>query len=483
MDKKFYIVSTTALSVILVLMLVIRVTPVLSLEGNSIDSNPKIVDSIEQFNYNSGPIVILSQSIAENTPDADGNVDLTFNVQNDELIRGCTLYHNINQPFGPDPKQINTFIQLDYPTTFNLENVSDGNYEWAVVCEDRLFRKNLPNKHHFIVKKSPPESTEIPNIGMKEDDLFVLNLSNYFSDSSSSFLTYEAVSSPQNINVKIDQLTGIASVEPEKNWFGNEEIRFVAKNEFGLKAESNSIQINISEEGDTPPRFVSLTAQGTINGTIDTDGYLFFECNVTDDYRVKEVSLYSDISGEWKLEETKEVGDRDVIAVFEIKGVANKDYHWGCSAKDNQGNETLSEKQSVIVSIEVSLEYTIPQFMVNNINTDRSFFVSFSGYLKDSLILGDLTIRKSNGQIYYQKDMSTVQHVEFDQFGSPQIGYVDDVKIVPSDIFDNHFAVGKRAKLEISLDYTYQGKSYKKTINHEIEVVSRTRSERSRDEH
>ena len=167
--------------------------------------------------------------------------------------------------------------------------------------------------------------------------------------------------------------------------------------------------------------------------------------------------------------------------IFNIKDIPNGGYSWACSAKDNQLNETLSDKQELDVEIEISLEHTIPRYMVNNIDTDRSIFVSFSSNLKDSIVLGDLIIKKPNGDVYYKKSMSKVQHGEFDIYGNSKIEYVDSLKIIPNELFDNNFETGKKVRIEIDLDYIYQGNSYKKSLNHEIEVVSRTRSERSKD--
>jgi hypothetical protein len=474
MKRGFYILTTIFLFCLVVLIFLFKANLALSLEDYVNEISPGRVD---QSLVDGGPNIDLSQSIEENTRNSDGNVDILFTVHDDELIRSCTLYDDINQPFGPDKKQINTFVQLDYPVTFNLESLDNGEYQWGIVCEDRLFRSNPPIRHTFIVKKLPPSSLDIPDVEIAEDGVFVLDLNSYFSDSKDPNLRYKSLIDSVDIKVNIDPATGLALIEPQKNWFGELDLKFVASNKFGLETESNQIHVVVLELGDTPPRFRSLNAIGSINNTLDEDGYLFLECNVTDDYAIKEVSFYSDISGEWKLEETKNVDSIDSSVTFNVKNVSNGNYSWGCSAKDNNGNETFSEKQPIEVSIDISLEHTIPQFMVNNVDTDRSFFVSFSSYLNDSLRLGKLVIRKSNGQIYYQQDMSSVQHGIINAFGSSKIEYYDNVEIIPGKIFDNNFVVGNKAQLDISLEYTYNGVLYRKEVTQEIEITSKVRSE------
>lgn len=474
MKRGFYVVTTILLFLLFIFLLLFRANFVFSLEDYV---NQESAEQIKQSSVDGGPNIDLSQSIEDNSKNNDGNVDITFTVRDDQLIRSCTLYDNINQPFGPDKKQINTFVQLDYPVTFNLENIDNGKYQWSIVCEDRLFRSNSPIVHTFVVKKLPPKSLDIPYIEVGEDGVFVLNLSSYFSDPKDSDLKYKSLINSKDIKIKIDPVTGLTLIEPQKNWFGESDLKFAASNKFGLETESNQIHIIVSEQGDTPPRFESLKALGVINDTLDDDGYLFLQCNVTDDYAIKEISLYSDTSGEWKLEETKNIDSIDSSALFNLTDVSNGEYSWTCSAKDDNGNETIGEKQPIDVNVDVSLEHTIPKFMVNNVETDRSVYISFSGYLNNSVILGELVIKKPDGLIYYKEDMSKAQHFEFDSLGTPKILYFKDIKIVPDEIFNSDFRVGKKANIEMVLDYTYQGIPYEKVISHQIEVTSRTISE------
>lgn len=474
MNKRFYIISTFILIIILILMLIIKVTPVLSLEDYV---NIKSVDPSKELVLNEGPQIEFSRVVEENIEHTDGNVKFEFTVHNDELIRSCTLYHNINQPFRPDSKQINTFVQVDYPITFTLENVPDGNYKWGVVCEDRLFRKNYLDEISFIVKKSPPESLDIPDIEIKEDGLFILNLSEYFSDSNDPYLTYEAIDYLEEIKIKIDQITGLAYIEPNKNWFGTTETKFVALNKLSLETESNSIKIVVSQEGDTPPRFVSQVAQGIDEEGVDEDGYLFLECNVTDDYNVKEVSLYSDTSGEWKLEETREINSIDSSINFELKDIPNGQYSWACSSKDNLDNETISQKQEIEVKIKIKLENEIPSFMVNNIETMRSVDVAFSKYLDKDINLSRLSLIKPNSQIYYEADFSKAKRVDIDTPKRPkEVVYIQDIKINPEIIFEGEFYIGNKIDLEIILDYTFKGQKRTESIFKTIEIVKRPRS-------
>ena len=235
-----------------------------------------------------------------------------------------------------------------------------------------------------------------------------------------------------------------------------------------MKVDSNPIKIIVSEEGDTAPRFVSVSPE---NNVVDNDGYLFIECNVTDDNGLKEVSLYSDRSGGWTLEETKQISGLDASAKFLIKDLPEGNYEWACLAEDDTGKESWSERQRVEVDVDVEIGHDIPRFMVNNVDTSRYVTISFSSYLEDSLVLRDLEIRKSDGELYHKQDMSKVSYFELN--ASQTLIYPYKIRVIPNEIFDNKFMVDNAAGLIFTLEYSYQGEKYTKEIKHEIKIVER----------
>jgi len=415
---------------------------------------------------NKAPIVTLIEP-NDKSIDNDGEIDFIFTVQDDGLLRDCTLYHDINGRWLPDEKNKNSFAQPNYSLHFTIKNVPNGDYIWNIVCQDAAFNTNSNNNFSFSVKKILPEASSIPDLSVKEDGIFILNLSEYFFDVKGDTLDYE-VEKNNNVKVKIDKKSGIATIEPKKNWFGQTSIKITAFDEHGSKVESNPIKITVSEEGDTPPSFISLSPE---NNFVDDDGYLFLDCNVTDDNGLKEVSLYSDTSGEWKLEETQELSGLEDSTIFLIKDLPEGNYEWACLAKDNIGQEAWSERQKIEVDIDVEIVHDIPFFIVNNVDASRYVVVSFSSYLKDYLTLGYLTVRNSNGEIYYKKDMSEVSYFEVNSTNPPKLIYPHKIRIIPNKIFDNDFKVGNKADLIFTISYSYKGSTYIKEIEQEIKIV------------
>lgn len=415
---------------------------------------------------NTDPVVELKEPL-DNFVSNNGDIEFTYFVHDDGLLRYCILYTNVDGNWQPDKKNKNSLVQPNYPLHFSLKNLPNGNYVWNIVCEDDGSNFNTNNNFSFTVSRVPPEVLTIPDLSLKEDGILTLNLSNYFSDKKGDKLTYEAESS-KDINIKIDNTTGIATIEAAKNWFGDVLVTFTAFDKHGLKVKSNSIKITVLEAGDTPPRFISLSPE---DESIDTDGYVSFECNVTDDNGLKEVSLYSDTSGEWKLEETKEVSGLTVSMIFDKGNLSGGKYQWACLAKDNNSQETLSDKQKVEVKIDMEIKNDIFPIMVNPVDYSAYVTIIKSSHLKDSLILGDLTILKSNGEVYLKKNMNKVQHFQVNSTNGQIIVYPYEIRVIPSQIFDNYFRIGRKAELTFVLEYIYKGQKYQKQIKHEIEIV------------
>lgn len=473
MKTKFYMFSTIILSILLLLIIFLRTPLVFSLETNS--NIESAVDLFKKLEITSDKNIQVVLSKLDNKKDEDGNVEFEFEVQSQNLIKECRLYHNVNQPFGPDAHQINTFVQLGSPLTFTLHDVPNGEYKWGVVCFDEFDRNNIVEEKTFRVEKLLPLSSDIPDTTMKEDSVESLDLDQYFDDPKGGELKYLVLEQPENIKVSIDK--GIALIEPQKNWFGTESLVIKAIDEYGFEVESDPIEIIVTEEGDTPPRIVSQIPLGIDKDELsDDDGYLSLECDVTDDLGLSEVSLYSDISGEWKIEQTKSLDGLDNKAIFELKDLKEGSYNWACSSKDITGQETVGDKQNIGVQFKIYLETELPQFIVNNVDTQRRIAVIFSSHLKDKIKLGNLKILKSNGEIYYEKDFSNVKSFDINNAKFPEkTVFMDDIILQPDKLFNDGFYVGNKVDLHIILNYNFENLENTEKIEHRIEITKRPR--------
>ena len=425
------------------------------------DINP--LDKIKKKygSNNTVPIVTLIEP-KDNSIDDDGEIEFIFSVQDDGLLRDCILYNDVSGEWSSDKKNKNTFIQPNYPLHFNVKKVLNGHYNWNILCTDDAFNINSNNNFSFTINKIPPQVLPIPDLSLKEDGILMLNLSEYFFDPKGDELTYD-VEKNNNVKIKIDKKTNMATLEPKKNWFGDISLVFTAFDEHGSQIESPPVKISISEEGDTPPRFISTLSK---EGEVDTDGYLFLQCNVTDDKGLREISLYSDTSGTWKLEETKEFFEEDIFTEFLISDVLEGSYEWACMAKDNFGQESWSEKQNVEVRIDVKIVHNIFDEIVNNVEYPVFVGVEYSRYLNESIILGDLRINKENGEEYVAINMSNQQK----SGRGDLIRSYKKIIISPNDIFNNGFKKGNKETLKFVLEYFYLGERLEKEFDFTIQI-------------
>ena len=414
---------------------------------------------------NKEPVVTLNTPIY-GSDDNDGDITFNYTVQDDGLLRNCTLYHNISGSFLPN--QSNTFVQTNVSLYFTINNVPSGEFDWNVICYDdaRVPNSDWGGFSNFmlVVDKYPPTVSTIPNLFWTEDGILTLNLSNYFSDPKGDDLTY-IEKHTGNVTIMLNNESNIAVLESAKNWFGNVTVVFTTFDKHGMNISSNNATFTVYEGSDTKPRFI-LTSPA--NNTVDTDGYIFFSCNATDDYALTNMSLYFNLTGNLTLRETKPLSGLTNGVMFNVTNLSNGNYQWECVAKDNSSQEQWSDVFDVNVSIEVNLLHHIGSWIVNNINTSKYVVLSYSEYLNNSLTLGLLNIYEADGDLYYSKNMSSGSNFNSNYLIiHPQL-----INITPNEIFDNNFTVNNTAGLNFSIKYYHQGKEYETTDNITITIRS-----------
>ena len=407
-------------------------------------------------------------AIALNTPDvvtdSDGDVTFNFTVTDNIGLRNCSLYTNISGTW--EINITNTFVQPNVSLYLTIENVlDDTTVKWNILCYDSDENENwgVANRT-IIIDNTAPSLDNIPNTNWDEDDYTTINLSAYFSDVDGDTLGYNSTIS-ENITVIIDNITGIATLRSDINWDGSRNIIFSASD--GIEStNSNSVTLTVNYLGDTSPKIIS----SPVDNEIDTDGYLFLMCNITDDYNLVNVSLYHNISGTWQLSQTMGISGIDVSTEFNVSGAAEADYLWGCLAYDNNSQSTWGINKTISVDITANLTNDFPTWMVNNVNTSRYVVISYSSYLNESLVLGNLSIFEADGEMYYSKDMSNSSSFNSNSLTiHPQL-----IDIIPNEIFDDNFSFGNTAGLNLSIIYYYQGNTYEIRSNITIDIVSET---------
>ncbi len=107
----------------------------------------------------------------------------------------------------------------------------------------------------------------------------------------------------------------------------------------------------------------------------------------------------------------------------------------------------------------------------NNINVNDSVVITYSYYINSSIELGNLTIRESDNELYYTRNMSEENQFLHNGTDPWLIIYFHKILTNLTDMFDGNFSVGNSETLNISLDYWINDNQYTIYDNATIEIV------------
>src|SRR3989344_244095 len=418
------------------------------------------------LNDTTSPTVSL-QTPSDEFDSTDRTIQFNYTVNDDGWITNCSIYTNISGTWGIN--QTNYFIIKNMTLSFDINNVpDDSSFKWNILCYDFASSPNsawATSNRTASIDNPPPVLSELSPQSWVEDSIKIINLSSYVSDSDSDDLTYNS-SSPTHISVELDENTGMVILTPETNWYGSENITFYISDSDGEIIEDN-VLLTVTQEGDTAPRFISISPDSNYT---DNDGYFFLTPNVTDDYALVNVSLYSNTNGSWQLEETKELTGMTNWTTFNLTNISEGAYTYAFLVYDNSSLETWSENRTITVNKIVNLEHDIGNYTVNHVDHNRTVLVSYSSYLDDSIVIGDLNIYLSNGSLYLNKNLSG-NGFEFNLTDPPLTVYLQKIMIKYDEILHSNFMVGNDDWINISLDYSYLGNSRQISTKHTIEVI------------
>jgi len=104
-----------------------------------------------------------------------------------------------------------------------------------------------------LIHNAPPAPKDvIPDPEMDEDtsDDTWVNLMNAFSDADGDPITWSLAAEPVHLTVVIDPVTGQVTFTPDENWFGEEDVTFVASD--GEMTASQTVTVMVHSVNDLP---------------------------------------------------------------------------------------------------------------------------------------------------------------------------------------------------------------------------------------
>jgi hypothetical protein len=123
----------------------------------------------------------------------------------------------------------------------------------------------------FTLPNNPPEVTAaLPLVSIQEDsDYTGIDLDDHFSDPDGDTLRFSLGKMTQNTHVEIDQDTGILTIIPEPNWFGQEVVVIRATDDGpGKKFVETWMTVEVEQRNDAP---VIISGKSIANITMYED--------------------------------------------------------------------------------------------------------------------------------------------------------------------------------------------------------------------
>ena len=209
------------------------------------------------------------------------NINLISHSNGSSLRSGVMINFTINDTSS----QIDAvWWQNNTDERNNVTNEGDSYYVNTTVWVSQIWQNvtlyandsynNTASEFYRFVNNSVPLfRMNISQYNWSEDNNLTLNLSNFFNDTDSN-ITYSSTT-PSNITVSINQTTSFATLIPESNFFGINNIFFYANDSFVTNTSDNAT-LNVTSVNDVP-LFMSFE-----NKTV-TQGYGFsYNINASD---------------------------------------------------------------------------------------------------------------------------------------------------------------------------------------------------------
>ncbi len=197
---------------------------------------------------------IKQQIITINSLPQITNIMITPSLPNTTSILNCTV-----QATDPDSQTITyyfewfnngTKISGQTSQTLNCAAVSGCDKHDNISCIatpfDGMENGTSASDYVIIQNSNPGLLSNIPNKTWPQRTNESINLSAYFNDPDKDHLNY-TVSGNSNIRIYINNVSGIAVMEPVFPWYGSEYVIFHAFDNDGASASSNIVNLTVTQ--------------------------------------------------------------------------------------------------------------------------------------------------------------------------------------------------------------------------------------------
>lgn len=184
---------------------------------------------------------IIFYSPNESLVDIDENSSIEFLQISEDLDNDSLIYRwYLDGDLENNTQNWTYFADFDSAGIRNVSLIVDDG-ELIDIVEWKVNVSNL-NRKPYLIKT-------IENVSWNENNKYILNLSEYFSDNDNEILIYDSTK-PENISIEISNET--VTLIPDVDWFGVREIVFYS---FDLEdnISSNNVSLTVNEVSEPAP--------------------------------------------------------------------------------------------------------------------------------------------------------------------------------------------------------------------------------------
>lgn len=132
-----------------------------------------------------------------------------------------------------------------------------------------------------------------------------------------------------------------------------------------------------------------VTLNSPADNTNDLDGYIEFNCSVSDISSLSNISLYHNLSGSWEINQTQSVSGTEASVVFPLNLTGDLVFDWNCWAFDADSNDDMDENRTMRINVNSApvINDFFPNFVNVNVSepANQTFNVSYSDSDSDVL--------------------------------------------------------------------------------------------------
>ena len=233
----------------------------------------------------------------------------------------------------------NTNISYD---VLGFGNTSKGdNWTCGVIAYDGEENGTAQNSTQLtIINTGPLFSTTINNISWDKNTGYTFDLDIYFSDIDNDNLTYN-YTDVTNINVTINQTTGIVTLTPDTGFVGINSIRFNATDGEYWSDYSNSVTLNVTNTT------INVTLNSPINNYNSSTTSITFNCSaniISGNNNLTNITLNIwNSTGLYNTTTNTTINTNSTNSTFDVTVTPDGDYTWNCQACNNESECTSTQ--------------------------------------------------------------------------------------------------------------------------------------------